>query len=892
MAESKNTLSVTARAKDELSGPFENMGKATEAAAKAMDDANQRLVVSEKAKREAMRQARVAQQQARESAQNLTHALSGLRGALEVAAKASGASALEVAQLGAGYKAASLAAGALVDTAKAVVSGIFGTIDASAEFGKRMAEVSTLVDTSKVNVRALSQEVLRLAGEFGKSPVDEARALYQGISAGAFKADEAIGILTTANRLAVAGVTDVFTALDGLTNVVNAYGGSMRNAEPFADAMFVAMRDGKTTIPQLSAAIGNVARTARVAGLTFDETAAAIAAITTGGIATDEAVTALNQALTRLIKPTKETREEAHRLGIEFSTEGVVKAGGFANFLDRIVHSSNLTSVSIGKLFGNIRGIKGVLSLAADDGAKFRSILEDMGNKAGSTAAGLAKMTDDFEHQRERAIALGSALRISFGEYITGSDAVKGALEGLNRAMSIALVGVRKTGTESKTARVEMANLARNGVAAALDAFAGMLELAPDVATFLVVTSILAEKMVHPFVNAAKAVGYIAKTFDDTTNDFKEAAHIEDSPDPLAALRASTAETGGVFANAAKKARELAAAIRENKISAQEVEEADHKAEETRKKDLAEIDRLFKNTQASEAGHEKIKKSRVAQLVAEHGILGDLIPAIVQYDRVNREAGKNADTWTSQADRIAKLKEEYNGLVGSINKIRKANFDDLRRVHEEAVAELEQRRLDQISQASRLLASNLASAFDGALLHAQSFGDAATKILEDLATRAAETGLEKLFSTAFTAIKDASGGGALSQVLSLFGFSRGGLVPQHFATGGIAAGPGGTDQIPAVITGAYGLRPARLSAGEGVIPPDVTAGLRRALAVPSSGAAPSIGGGAGAAPSFVYAPQLAGALPGSAELDRHFRDSWIPAMQRAWSSGQLDFMKR
>lgn len=68
--------------------------------------------------------------------------------------------------------------------------GILGTafaatVGRAAEFDLAMAEVSTLVDTSQVSMADLSDEALDLATRFGSSPVDQARAPYQTISAGA-----------------------------------------------------------------------------------------------------------------------------------------------------------------------------------------------------------------------------------------------------------------------------------------------------------------------------------------------------------------------------------------------------------------------------------------------------------------------------------------------------------------------------------------------------------------------------------------------------------------------------------------------------------------------------------------------------------------------------------
>ncbi len=325
------------------------------------------------------------------------------------------------------------------------------------------------------------------------------------------------------------------------------------------------------------------------------------------------------------------------------------------------------------------------------------------------------------------------------------------------------------------------------------------------------------------------------------------------------------------------------------KIAEERKKDADATEETTRKLSKADILKGF-GTRPREATAKPLEDTeatkRLSEMTREHSLFGQIITDIQTVIRFNDEASKGAII-SDQA--LAKV-YEYRNEIAKITDVRTKEAAEIQRAHLEAIAQQQEARLNQVRNAAKTLGSELASAFSGALFHAQSFGDAVLRILDQLAERALATGLEKLFELGLGAAAG-GGSGVVSGILSALGFANGGVVPQHFASGGIAQGPGGTDRVPAVITGAYGLRPARLSAGEGVIPPEVTAGLRRALAVPAS-AAPAVGGGAGAMPSIVYAPQLQGTLPGSAELERHFRDTFLPTIRNLHGSGQLDFLKR
>ena len=209
-------------------------------------------------------------------------------------------------------------------------------ITAAASFQTAMAEVSTLVDTAVFQIERLEAAILEQSAAYGQNAVAQAQAAYQIISAGASNATEAIELLDAANRLAIGGVTDVATAADGLTSVLNAYGMSASEAADVSDILFVGMRAGKTTIGELSSTLGRVAPLAAQAGVGFDELVASIAALTKGGISTNEAVTGTRAILAAIVRPSSEATQAAERLGIQFNA-AALEAQGFAGFMDTLV---------------------------------------------------------------------------------------------------------------------------------------------------------------------------------------------------------------------------------------------------------------------------------------------------------------------------------------------------------------------------------------------------------------------------------------------------------------------------------------------------------------------------------------------------------------------------
>jgi len=316
-------------------------------------------------------------------------------------------------------------------------------------FQAAMGEVSTLVDTNVVDMKALGAEVKQLSAEFGSMPVSTAKGFYQTISAGFADAAEATQIMTASLKLARGGITTTETAVDGLTSVLNAYGLTAKDSALVSDSMFTAMRLGKTTIGALAGSLGRVAPLAKSAGLSIDEMNAAVAALTLGGLSTEEATTSLRGMMTNIIKPMGDARKKAKELGIEFSTKGIKAAGGFAKWMQILTEKTGGTDDNLGKLFGNIRGLVGALALTGAQSGKFTNILEEMGMKAGATETAFKKMDAQNRAAFDKAKASAAVALISAFEsilpvitpIISGFAKVAGAFAKLAEAHPI-LMGV------------------------------------------------------------------------------------------------------------------------------------------------------------------------------------------------------------------------------------------------------------------------------------------------------------------------------------------------------------------------------------------------------------------------------------------------------------------
>ncbi len=291
-----------------------------------------------------------------------------------------------------------------------------------AQFAQRMGEVNSITDLSQAEFQALSTDVRQLSQAMGKEAAQSAAALYDILSSGV-SPENSIQTLELATRAAVAGVTDTATAVRGGLAVVNAYGEGIEQLGVRYDQLFLAVRDGVTTFPELASYIGDTLPTAKAAGVEFSEVAAAIALMTKAGIRTPQATTALKGALNALAAPGEAAAKAMAGLGIEWR--------GLTATLEDIA-GRNLGLAALREILPDVEARTAVLALTQNM-AGLKAEVEAMGNASGALDAAYAKMAATPQAELDRFNASWGELKLQLGEAATAFlPLVQGATEALN----------------------------------------------------------------------------------------------------------------------------------------------------------------------------------------------------------------------------------------------------------------------------------------------------------------------------------------------------------------------------------------------------------------------------------------------------------------------------
>lgn len=312
--------------------------------------------------------------------------------------------------------------------AAAVTKFAADSIKAFNNFEEQTAEVFTLMPgMTKQAMDSMRTDILEFSKDTGRLTDEVVPALYQAISAGVPK-ENVFDFLEQAEQAAEGGVIDLTTAVDGLTSVVNAYGAEVISAAEASDIMFTGVRLGKTTFGELSDSLSNVTPLAAALGVSFGDVTAALAAMTSQGTPTAQAVVQLRGLLQDLSKEgTVVSGIFQEAAGVGFA-EFIGQGHSLADVLQILEEQSAATGIPIQDMFGNIRGGLGALQLTGQGMDKFVENLQAMEESAGATAEAAELMGSVVADSLDEAAAASESLKIRFGEMM--QFVVAGAAEG------------------------------------------------------------------------------------------------------------------------------------------------------------------------------------------------------------------------------------------------------------------------------------------------------------------------------------------------------------------------------------------------------------------------------------------------------------------------------
>lgn len=259
--------------------------------------------------------------------------------------------------------------------------------DLGTSFEDGLAKVSTLVDTSKVDMDTISSGLLAISSAYGLSADTMTEAAYNAISSNSALASDSAGlmaVLEASAKLAAAGFTDIDTAASATLKTMNAYGLGIESVDMIQKVLIQTQNNGITTVGELGNVLSNVTPTAAAMGVEFTQVGAALATMTAQGTPAAQATTQLNSLFAELGKSGTTAQknlmaaaEGTQYAGMSFQ-EMMAKGVPLNEVLQMMADYADKNGLSLLDMFSSIEAGKASLAMTGANAQTFTNNLEAM----------------------------------------------------------------------------------------------------------------------------------------------------------------------------------------------------------------------------------------------------------------------------------------------------------------------------------------------------------------------------------------------------------------------------------------------------------------------------------------------------------------------------------
>ena len=258
----------------------------------------------------------------------------------------------------------------------------FGDLEQGVTSVLTLLDRETELDKFRGNIEGLARDAVLM----GFSIQGSTKALFDNVSfLGANQ--RSFDAFSASQSLAIAGVTELQTAVKGISGLMNAYKESGLSANEALNILFTGQKKGGTTVAALSENIGKVAPTARAMGVSASELVATMAELTLGALSTEEASTALRSTLSSLQKPSEDAAKVLAFLEVPFKVSEV-RAAKLTGVLSALAKAEKEFPDHLARAIPNVRALTAVFTLNAESVKNIRNNMAQMDKdlKTGSGA--------------------------------------------------------------------------------------------------------------------------------------------------------------------------------------------------------------------------------------------------------------------------------------------------------------------------------------------------------------------------------------------------------------------------------------------------------------------------------------------------------------------------
>ncbi len=281
------------------------------------------------------------------------------------------------------------------------------------KFNKAMGNINTLFDDSGKSIGIMSKGITDILKRSPKNADDLGASAYAIVSAGITDASKALKVLDSSQKLAVAGLGTTAQSADIITSAINSFGKSASDSNDIANTFFLGVKGGKTTVADLAQGFGRVAPIASKLGVSFKDIISTVSAMTTSGMKAEDAYVQVKALLSSMLKPTTQMSDAMKKAGINSNNlSQTIGKEGLTNVLKSLSGVVGGNRSQLAQMFGNVRGLNGVMMLLGGTGKKAKTIFQGMTKDTNALSVAFDKQSKKASFQYDiMKNQLGIAMR-------------------------------------------------------------------------------------------------------------------------------------------------------------------------------------------------------------------------------------------------------------------------------------------------------------------------------------------------------------------------------------------------------------------------------------------------------------------------------------------------
>ena len=332
-----------------------------------------------------------------------------------------------------GMKAATVA---VTGTATALGGVATAAIKVGSDFEAQMSRVQAISGATGKELEELRSQAVELGADTSFSASEAAQGM-ENLAAAGFETNEIMDAMPGLLDLAAASGEDLASSSDIAASTLRGFGLAASEAGHVADVLAENANRTNSSVAETGEAMKYIAPLARAAGISMEETAAAIGIMANAGIQGSQAGTTLRGALSRLSKPTDDMLQAMDELGIAFyDSEGKMlsladQVGMLKSAMEGMTDEQKNNYLVT--LYGQ-EALSGMLALINEGPDSLASLTAAYEECDGSAQTAAATMQDNLKGAVEELSGSAESLGIVFYDSVAGSlkEAAQSATESVN----------------------------------------------------------------------------------------------------------------------------------------------------------------------------------------------------------------------------------------------------------------------------------------------------------------------------------------------------------------------------------------------------------------------------------------------------------------------------